>query len=381
MSSLFEKIYGCEAAGSIGNSMGEIMEGWTVAQRRERLGYVTQLLPVEKPEMDGRLNRTNPADVNLGKPLIYHGHSRVAGTTEDGEERHRLCATAIIEKQGRIDVADLARIWVRDLKPENFGYLLGPQDQIIFYALQAGIPPQEVGRYASWPGFYGTSKMVSPIGEVNACNPVTAAQDAANVGRLKDVQGVSGNYAIEVCSAYAAAVAEALKPDASVEGVIDTALAYLSWSPRSDAQEALKWADGCDNIEEYGRLFEKKYEGRPVSNAVEIFSAALGIFKMTDGNPKDAIIYGVNSGRDTDCRAHTAGSLSGALRGVDAVPGEWIAQVDAAMKVNRYTVSQRSIRESAEGLYRAALKNMEEMKKTIELMECQITGLVDAYEK
>ena len=372
MISLFDKIYGCEAAGSIGNSMGEIMEGWTIAQRKERLGYVTELLPVEKPEMDGRLNRTNPADVNLGKPLIYHGHRRAAGTTEDGEERHRLCATAIIEKQGRIDVMDLARIWIRDLKPENFGYLLGPQDQIIFYALQAGVPPQEVGRYASWPGFYGTSKMMSPIGEVNACCPKMAAMDAANVGRIKDVQGMSGNYAIEVCSAYAAAVAEALKPDATVSSVIDTALGCLSWSARSDCMEALKWADGCDDIEEYGRQFEKKYEGRPVSNAVEIFSAALGIFQMVDGHPKDAVIYGVNSGRDTDCRAHTAGSLAGALRGVFEIPENWIRQVDEAMKVHEYTVSRRTIRESAEGLYQAALCNMEEMKQTVAWLEEQI---------
>ena len=35
-------------------------------------------------------------------------------------------------------------------------------------------------------GFYGTSKMMSPIGEVNACYPKMAAQDAANVGRIKD---------------------------------------------------------------------------------------------------------------------------------------------------------------------------------------------------
>jgi len=203
MNKLFEKIYGCEAAGSIANSMGEIMEGWTIEERKQRLGYVEELLPVDKPDYDGRLNRTNPADVSLGYPLIYHGHSRVPGTTEDGEERHRLCATAIIEKGDRINIFDLAKVWVRDLKPESFGYLLGPQDQVIYYSLKAGIPPWEVGKFASWPGFYGTTKMISPVGEVNACNPALAAQDAQELGRIKDVKGVPGNYALEVCSAYA----------------------------------------------------------------------------------------------------------------------------------------------------------------------------------
>ena len=368
MNRLFEKIYGCEAAGSIGNSMGEIMEGWTIEERKKRLGYVEELLPVVKPDFDGRLNRTNPADVSLGYPLIYHGHSRVAGTTEDGEERHRLCATAIIEKGDRIDITDLARIWTRDLKPEHFGYLLGPQDQIIYYALKAGVPPWEVGRYASWPGFYGTTKMISPVGEVNACNPALAAQDALDLGRIKDVRGVSGNYALEVCSAYAASIAEALKPDATINSVIDTALSYLSWSPQSDALEALDWAKNSDSCEEFGQKFEVKYTGRPVSNAVEIFTAALGLFYMADADPKKAIIFGVNSGRDTDCRAHTAGSLSGAMKGISAVPVEWIRTVDHAMKDNPYTVSRRSCLETADGIYKAAMNNISKMQGVIDII-------------
>lgn len=372
MNLLFDKIYGCEAAGSIGNSMGEIMEGWTVDERRKKLGWVEELLPVDKPEFDGRLNRTNPADVSLGYPLVYHKHSRVAGTTEDGEERHRLCATAIIEKGDRIDIFDLARIWVRDLKPEHFGYLLGPQDQVIYYALKSGVPPMEVGRFASWPGFYGTTKMISPVGEVNACNPSLAAQDALEIGRIKDVRGQSGNYALEICSAYAAAVAEALKPDATIGSVIDTALGCLSWSPRSDAQEALGWAEKSKDCEEYGRLFEEKYRGRPVSNAVEIFTAALGLLVMSDADPRKAIVYGVNSGRDTDCRAHTAGSLAGALKGISAVPQEWIKQVDDAMAVNEYTVSRRSCKESAEGIYRAAMNNIRKMQGVVDTVSSMV---------
>lgn len=368
MNQLFEKIYGCEAAGSIGNSMGEIMEGWSIDERKKRLGYVEELLPVEKPDFDGKLNRTNPADVHLGYPLIYHKHSRVAGTTEDGEERRRLCATAIIEKGDRIDIMDLAKIWVRDIKPENFGYLLGPQDQVIYYALKAGVPPWEVGRFAAWPGFYGTVKMMAPIGEVNACNPSLAAQDALEIGRLKDVRGVPGNYALEISSAFAAAIAEALKPDATVNSVIDTALSYLSWSPQSDALEALEWAKNADNCEEYGRKFEEKYRGRPVSNAVEVFTAALGLFYMADGDPKKAIVFAVNSGRDTDCRAHTAGALAGALKGISAVPQEWVKTVDDAMAVNPYTVSRRSCREAAEGIYKAAMNNIAKMQRIVNIV-------------
>lgn len=369
---LFRKIFACEAAGAIGNSMGEIMEGFTIEQRQEKWGYVTEMLPVVKREHrrdPANPGTNNPADFGLGHPLEYHAHTRIAGTTEDGEERHRLCSTAIIEKGGRINCMELATIFARDIKPECFGYLMGPQDQIIYYAIKAGVPPWEVGRYASWPGFYGTSKMIAPIGEVNAFFPANAAQDAFDVGRIKDVRGVPGNYALEVCAAYASAVAEALKPDATIDSTIETALACLSLSPRSDALEALTWAKNCDNIEEYGRKFQVKYDRKPVSNAVEIFSAALGIIYMAKGNPKDAILLGVNSGRDTDCRAHTAGSISGALSGPDSIPSNWIELVDAAMTVNPYTVSNRSIRETAEGLFNAAMNNIEKMRRVVTIAD------------
>ena len=366
---LFKKIHGCIAAGSCGNSMGEIMEGDTVDERIEKFGWVEELLPVVKESHSN--TRWNPADVSLGHPLVYHGHTRPAGTTEDGEERYRMLCTAIIEKGGRIDIMDLAKIWVRDIKPDKFGWLVGPQDQIIYYSLKAGVPPWEVGCFASWPGFYGTVKMIGAIGIVNACNPAMAAQDAFELGRIKDRRGVPANYALEICAAHSAAVAESLRPGASVKSVIDTACSYLSQSPLKDVERALDWAANCDSVEEYGRLFDKEYYNRPVSKADEIFAASMGLLTMAKGNPREAIILAVNSGRDTDCRAHTAGSLSGALSGIDAVPADWVQTVDNAMKNNPHTVSNRTSLETSIGLYNAAINTINHYKSVIAEVEQQ----------
>jgi ADP-ribosylglycohydrolase len=366
---LFKKIHGCIAAGSCGNSMGEIMEGDTVDERIEKFGWVEELLPVTKETHSD--TRWNPSDVALGHPLIYHGHVRPAGTTEDGEERYRMLCTAIIEKGGRIDIMDLAKIWVRDIKPDKFGWLVGPQDQVIYYSLKAGVPPWEVGCFASWPGFYGTVKMIGALGIVNACNPAMAAQDAMEVGRIKDRRGVPANYALEICAAHAAAVAEALRPNATIQSVIDTACSHLSKSPLGDVKRALEWAANCDNVEEYGRLFDKEYYNRPVSKADEIFCASMGLLTMSKGNPRDAIILAVNSGRDTDCRAHTAGSLAGALSGIDAVPADWVKTVDNAMKENPYTTSNRTSLETSIGLYNAAVNTINHYKSVIAEFEQQ----------
>ena len=368
-SQLFKRIHGYIAAGSIGNSMGELMEGYTVEERQQYWGWIDYLPEVRKfyehlPTVNDRA--ANPFDTGLGHPPIHHPHTRVPGTTEDGEERFRIMCTAIIEKGGRIDIWDLARAWATLVTPDKFGWMLGSQDQIIYYSIKAGIVPWEVGRYASWPGLYGTTKMMGAVGVVNACFPEQAAKDALELSRIKDVRGVPGNYAREVAAAHSAGVAEALRPGATIDSVIETAASILGPTPRKeflDVQEIARTSNG--DPEYYGKRLQEKYENRQVSNAVEILSAAYGILYMADADPRKAIIYAVNSGRDTDCRAHTAGSLAGALKGIDAVPADWVKTMDDAMKANEHTTSNRTSLETAEGLYKAAINTMNRMKQVI----------------
>lgn len=373
-SRFFKKIHGYIAAGSVGNSMGELMEGYTVEERQKYWGWVDYLPEVVKhtpPRLPSINDRAaNPFDTGLGHAPVHHPHTRIPGTTEDGEERFRIMCTAIIEKGGRIDLWDLARAWATLVTPDKFGWQLGSQDQVIYYSIKAGVVPWEVGRYASWPGLYGTTKMMGAVGVVNACYPEQAAKDAMELARIKDVRGVPGNYAVEVAGAHSAGVAEALKPNATIDSVIQAAANVLGPTPRREFEEVQEIARTCGNDpESYGKKLQQKYENRQVSNAVEILSAAYGILYMADADPKNAIIYAVNSGRDTDCRAHTAGSLAGALKGIDAVPADWVKTMDDAMKANEHTTSNRTSLETAEGLYRAAMNNIQQMKKVVEDVE------------
>ena len=50
-------------------------------------------------------------------------------------------------------------------------------------------------------------------------------------------------------------------------------------------------------------MYEKRYEGKRISNAVEVLSGGLACFLMADGQPREAIIYALNLGRDTGCKA------------------------------------------------------------------------------
>jgi ADP-ribosylglycohydrolase len=354
---LFERILGCEAAGTVANSMGDVTECMSWQEIEERFGRVEDLLPQDK--------RAWQRPVRFGPPWQHHAHHRPPGMTEDGHERHRLCTSAIIRKGGRINIEDLARTWVADINPANFGYLIGPQDRIIYEQLKAGMPPWEVGRYAQRPGSIGTGKMMMPVGMVNACRPDDAARDALDLGRMKDVQGRARNFALEVAAAIAAASAEALRPKATVESVIEAALAQLPDEARAEVEQGLTWARQADDWRELRPLYQRKYEGHPMSNAVEVLSGGLACFLLAEGRPREATIYAVNFGRDTDCKAYVAGGLAGALRGIDAVPRRWVTTVTRQVKSDPYTVAKRTPRQAATGLYKACLAEQQRLRQAL----------------
>ena len=86
---------------------------------------------------------------------------------------------------------------------------------------------------------------------------------------------------------------------------------------------------------------------------------------MADGQPREAIIYAVNLGRDTDCKAYVAGGLSGALRGIEAIPLEWVETVEKEVVNDPYTVSCRTSRQAAEGLYQACINEWQKIRTAV----------------
>jgi ADP-ribosylglycohydrolase len=341
--------------------MGDPVEGMPWEKIEAEYGFFDQFLAQDKPE------RVRPQV--RGIPWQYHAHHRVAGTTEDGMERHKLCTSAIIKKGGRISIEDLANAWLTEVDPEKIGYLLTSQDLVIYTQIRHGVPPWEVGRNASWPEFIGTTKMIQPVGMVNACNPRQAGQDALEIGQIKDVRGTRGNYALEVCAGVAAGTAEALRPSATTASVIDRVLSYLTEVPLAEVNDGLDRAKAADSWKDLRPYYAERYEGCPGSNAVEVLSGALACFYLADGHPKDAILYSINIGRDTDCKAYVAGGMAGALRGIEAIPEEWVDIVDEAARNDPWSVSNRTTGEAAEGLHRAARNELEKMREVIGEME------------
>ena len=89
------------------------------------------------------------------------------------------------------------------------------------------------------------------------------------------------------------------------------------------------------------------------------------------GNTRDAILAGVNMGRDTDCVAAVAAGITGALGGTASIPQGWIDQLEKATHLNPHTNSRRTMVEHADGLYEAFKNRLRKEREYAEFMDIE----------
>jgi ADP-ribosylglycohydrolase len=335
--------------------MGAAVEGWSRERIKETHGFLDRLVPYA---------------------------NRLPGTTEDGIERQKLIATAIIEKQDRILAHDLIAVWVRDLDPDKMVKKQEAFDRSLLDLAKAGTPPPELGRLWLYPNVVSMARASHPLGLINAGDPEAAADDSIEVGK---VYACETAFALRWAAICNAAIAEACKPDATVESVLDMVKRIVHYRveagslyARYDTIErevsralelASKHTDPIAMRDEFYEFYEGgRYFNYGQSQANEIVSKGLAVFAISKGDPRSAILTAVNFGRDTDCLAAVAGGLAGALSGVKAVPEEWIAQVNDATLQDSYTNNHRTIEETADGLFEAFLSRKKRLERYLQSM-------------
>jgi ADP-ribosylglycohydrolase len=357
--SLREKFFGCIAGCHIGSAMGAPVEGW----------------PYERIEREHGL---------LDKPLSYTAYGkrdwvREPGTTEDGVERQKLMITAIIEKQDRINAEDLRRAWVDHMNPNAAGLVSEPFEGPLLAMAKTHIPAAEIGKYCDYSGLVSLSRSCHPIGLINAGDVRGAIDDIRQVGQLYNTANSRGILWAEVT---VVAIAAATKPGATVDSVlgavfdncdkVDTRF-FRPAGIRGELDRALKLTASCADVREMRRKFDSVYSGTGLvyaqSYANEIVTKAICVLRMAQGNTWEAIKAGINMGRDTDCLAAVAGGISGALTGGASIPADVVKQVDYATSLNPHTNSQRTLRESSDGLYHALKARLARMKAYAQEMD------------
>ncbi|MDH7570874.1 MAG: ADP-ribosylglycohydrolase family protein [Armatimonadota bacterium] len=345
MPSLLSRFRGCIAGSWIGSAMGAAVEGWPRERIHQTYGFLDRLLPYR--------HYTQVTD-----------WLRLPGTTEDGIERQKLIATAIIEKKDRIRAHDLVRVWLRDLDPERMVFKQEGFDRSLLELARNGVPPSELGRLWPFPNVVSMARASHPLGLINAGDPAGAADDTFEVGRVYAHETAFG---LRWAALYNAAVAEACRPGATVESVLQTATHFVHYRAEAgslyamydtierEVTRALNLAARHTDAIALRDAFYQYYDGGAYFNygqsqANEVVCKGLAVFAYTRGDPREAILTAVNFGRDTDCLAAVAGGLAGALAGVERIPAEWVAQVNEATRRDPYTHNRRTIEETADAL-------------------------------
>jgi ADP-ribosylglycohydrolase len=338
--------------------MGAAVEGWDYARIEAQHGTLEKLLPYEH---------------------YGNGWKREPGTTEDGVERQKLMIIAILEKQDRVGAEDVRRAWVEHMNPKAAGLVSEPFEGALLAMAKTPMPASDIGKYCDYAGLVSMSRSCHPIGLINAGDIDGAINDVHDVGQLYNTAGSRGVRWAEVT---AVGIAAATRPDSTVDSVLGAIMDHCDRSSkrygkevgvRSEIDRALKATAQCQDLRELRVKFDSLYSGRGIpyaqSYANEVVTKAVCVFRMVSGNTWEAMKAAVNMGRDTDCLASVAGGLSGALSGADSIPNAILEQVDKATRMNPHTCSQRTLRETADGLYGAYQARLKRLQEWITRME------------
>jgi ADP-ribosylglycohydrolase len=282
-----------------------------------------------------------------------HAGFRAGQVTDDTQQAIALARRII--KEGGITVEGAARAIVAwyDAAGGDHAAFVGPSTRRAVAALKSGVDPHETGKQGDTNG---GAMRISPIGLIHPGNPAAAVEDAITAcipTHFTDV-AVSGACAV------AAAIAQAMTPDATLEEIITMA----TWGAEMGLQRGVPWmgasvARKIDfavqlatdlNISETDRI-QNLYDliGSTLAVADSV-PCAFGVLAMADGDPVTTAIYAAALSGDADTVGAIACAIAGAWHGVDSIPLEQI-------EIIRQANPEYDFEEIAEGLFAVALRN------------------------
>ena len=323
---LFKKTYGCLAGAALGDAMGGLTEGYDYRAVQRKWGRITGL--VDEPGVHARHRGMGPYS-----------------TTDDTQ--HRLIFfEAMIKKGGRIDAYDAAEGVLEYMNLDH----MASTHQELYKKTASGMPAHDIG-LGQWDE--GTPCFAClPIGVLNACDPYGAAKDAYEI-----LSSWVGSLAQEAPIAIVAALAEAFRPAATRDSIIEAATSHCPprvrehlemtievaaqfdgpWEALPTFYEKLTVPDGLDRYLQQrakcGLLGDRKLEDLGTSGSpLEMAGLGLAFFYVGNGDPIKAIGGAASLGRDGDGFAGIAGAITGAWKGIDVFDMDMVNKVEAADK-------------------------------------------------
>ena len=343
MNLLTDKAVGALAGAAVGDALGGATEGYSPEQLRERHGgYVTGIVG---PFHD---------DWRTARPIAPY-HKGDGHVTDDTLMTHAL-VEVYAKRRAHLDAYAVAedlvpllttdKRWVPELESETLLlHRIFLAEKWLVTRLHYGhVDPREagVGNIVNC----GAAMYVAPVGIANAADPDRAYAEAIDLAGAHQ-----SSYGREAAGVFAAAVAAAMTPHATPESVVDTCLRLAKDGTReaiaavvAAARRVSAWRDAIPVLRAAVRPFDTVGDDyrtplldarRPSrTKSIEELPVAIGFVLLTGGRYTDAVLGGVNYGRDADSIATMAGAITGALGGLTAVPADWREVVGTASRID-----------------------------------------------
>lgn len=336
---LFDHVLGCLGIGAIGDNLGRPVEGWHYERiERER----------------GRLE--DPwAGLEGGDPGFEIG-------TDDTALGQILCH-CYIDRGRPISVEDYAEYWLKEMDPTKYFFCL----RNTYELLRMGYSPRVTGAFNIVTG--SGLMAINPVGIYNAGDPERAYIDGINTAAL-----VQRDLDMFIPGIIAAAIAEAFRPGATCESVIEAAIRVAPSKPivTFDRRDPDNLRDTLTRAVEVGGRYQDVFSARKglYENCLqyaeidpqEVLALTFGIFRASGGDTRMAVVGGANIGRDSDTIASLNGQLCGALNGFRSAPEDWLSGL-------RRTRQWKQFHETAMKMTELVIEKMESTRRRVDELQ------------
>ena len=343
MTLLQDKAVGAIAGAAVGDALGGATEGWTPEQIRERYdGWVTGIVPPyfadwrnARPIAPYHKGDGHVTDDTLMTHALVRVYERVGGHLDAYAAAEHLVPEMMGEKR-----------WIPELEAEALPLqrVFLAEKWLVLRLHYGHVDPREagVGNIVNC----GAAMYMAPGGVVNAADPDGAYAEAVELAGAHQ-----SSYGREAAGVFAAAVAEAMRPGATPDSVVATAVRLAKDGTRAAieavcerARDFPHWDGSFTGLRAAIRPYDTvadtyRDQGlgarRPSrTHSIEELPLALAFLLIAGGGYRDTVLGAVNYGRDADSIASMGGAVAGALGGTGAVPAEWRKDIAVASRID-----------------------------------------------
>lgn len=336
---------GCLTAAAVGDALGGATEGYLPEEILARWdGWVTGIVA---PWHE---------DWQTIRPVApFH---KGDGHITDDTLMTRCLVDVYLEKGDHLDAFDMADrlvprltgqvMWIPELEADTvlLQRLALAEKYLSLRLAWAHVDPREAG--VGNAVNCGAAMYMAPVGIVNAADP-----DGAYAEAIALTGAHQSSFGREAAGVMAAAVAAAMAAAATVDDVVEASLRLARDGTRA-AIEAV--CDVARTFDDWGPavssgalraamrpfdLVADTYRDRGLAahrpsrlHSIEELPIALGLLVITNGDPLQTILGGVNYGRDADSIASMGGAIAGALDVGSALPDDLVDAVGTASRMD-----------------------------------------------